>query len=203
MRTADTIYQDLLPELPGVPEPMVERALLRCAQELCRRARVWTVWTDPVTIQDGTTEYDVELPEAGAQVHVIERATRNGRFMEMVPWTFLRAAPDEPRAGARLVPGRISFQTSGLVPGDQIRFRVVLTPTDTANGVPDDVFDQNSDLLVAGIKARLMLTPNQPFTNFDLGAANASAWSAGVATAGVRTWRGNTDGTKRDRVMWC
>jgi len=201
MRTADTIYQDLLPDLPGVPEPMVERALIRCAQELCRRARVWPVWTDPVTIKNGVTEYDMELP-SGAQVIVIERATRNGAPMAMTPWTFIQAPPQQAH-GARIVPGRISFQTNGLVDGDEVCFRAVLAPADNAPGVPDEVFDPYSDLLAAGIKSRLMLTPGQPFTNLELGAANAQAWSAGVSAACLRAWRGHTDGTRRSRVMWC
>ncbi|MDR0273864.1 MAG: hypothetical protein LBI48_00670 [Burkholderiaceae bacterium] len=201
MRTAFDLAADLLPVLPGVPQPRLERALLRAAQELCRTSRCWTVWTDPVTVA-GSGEYDVELPP-GAQVAVVERMTVDGRPRPMLPFSFTRRAPDD-MPGAHVVPGRLTFQvTDGIHDGAQIRFRVALAPYDKAQGVDEAVFDPHSSVLAAGICALLLADPGQPWSNPGLAQVYAAQFSSGVARARLAAWRGMTDSAPRPRITWC
>lgn len=201
MRLAESIYPDLLPTLPGIPEPRVERALVRAAQELCRRARCWKEWTDPVRIR-GTGEYDVEFP-GYAQVEVVELMTVNGQQRDMLPYGLLPGAPEDAR-GANVVPGRLQFHVTGnYAEGSEIRFRVVLVPADNSPGVPDAVYDQYSELLAIGVRSICMLDRDKPWTDLQMAAVNAQAFSAGISRATVKAWRGYTDGTRRAQVRWC
>jgi len=201
MRTAVDLAADLLPALPGVPQPRLERALIRAAQELCRRTRCWMVWTDPVTV-DGAGEYDVELP-MHAQAHVVERMTVDGRPRPMLPFSFARRAPED-LPGAHVVPGRLTFQaTDGIAQGARIRFRVALSPTDDAPGVDEAVFDPNSSVLASGVCALLMADLGQPWTNPNLAQMYAAQFDGGLTRARLSAWRGATDGTPRARMTWC
>jgi len=201
MRTAADIATDLLPVLPSVPQPRMDRALIRAAQQLCRSSRCWTVWTDAVKV-DGAGEYDVKLP-MHAQVVVVERMTVDGRARPMLPFSFSRRAPDDLQ-GAHVVPGRLTFQTTdGIAAGSEIRFRVVLEPTDKAPGVDDAVFDKNSGVLSAGVCALLMADPGQPWSNPQLAQVYAAQFDYGMARARLSAWRGVTDMTPRARQVWC
>jgi len=201
MRTAADLAADLLPVLPSVPQPRLDRALIRTAQQLCRSSRCWTVWTDQVTV-DCAGEYDVELP-MHAQVLVVERMTVDGRSRPMLPFSFARRAPEDLQ-GAHVVPGRMTFQTTdGIAKGSEIRFRVVLAPTDNAPGVDEAVFDPHAGVLASGVCALLMADPGQPWSNPALAQVYAAQFDAGVARARLSAWRGVTDGTPRARMVWC
>lgn len=200
MRTVDAILPDVLPALPSVPLPRLERALIRAAQQLCRRARVWRVWTEPTLVQ-GPGEYDVDVP-MHAQVEVLEAMTVNGRARQMLPWGFAPAAPED-AAGGHVVPGRVVFHVAEGGPLGQVRFRAVLLPVDGAPGLPDEVFDPYSALLALGVQAICMADRDRPWTDLQMAAALAQEFAAGVSQAATRAWRGYTDGTRRARIGWC
>ena len=198
--TFDDIAADVLPLLPLLPQPRAERALLRAAQELCRRARVWREWTEAAEVQ-GAGEHDVEVP-AGAQVVVVEAMTLDGKPHAALPWTFAPSAPDEARGGL-VVPGRLVFYAGeGVLQGAQVRFRVALAPAEDATSLPDDVFRPHAALLAEGVIGRCMADVGRPWSNADAG-GHLALFDQGAASAGVRAWRGETDATPRARMGWC
>lgn len=198
--TFDDIAADVLPLLPGIPQPRAERALLRCAQQLCRTARIWREWTEAVQVQ-GDGEHDVELP-TGAQVDVVEAMTVDGHIRPMLPWGFVPGAPDEVRGGA-VVPGRLVFHVGAGVPkGAQVRFRVSLLPSEDAATLPDEVFRPHAMLLAEGVIGQCMADVGRPWSSGDAG-AHMAMFEHGASRAGVREWRSNTDITPRQRVQWC
>ncbi len=202
MRTAINLLPDVMPSLPGVPIPAVERALLRTAQDMCRRSRCWTAWTDPVTTSSGGHEYDADAPP-GAAVEMVTGCTINGRPAPILPWEWMETADDDHGGSDVVVTGRLHFFAPNVPDGSDVRFQMVLVPSERAYGIDDDLFDQYTDVLANGVIAKLAMTPNQSYSNPDLAMAHAAAFSAQVARMKLKQWRGYTNKQPRSRVTWC
>jgi len=84
MKTWAAFLKDVRPSAPGIPEPRLEHAVLRAAQDFCDRTRAWKVELDPTTTRAGAVEYDLEL-ERNVELVRIESATLNG-----IPFTVWR-----------------------------------------------------------------------------------------------------------------
>lgn len=201
MRTFDSILPDVLPRLPGVPEPTIERELLRAAQVICRRSRCWTVWTDPVQLQPGVTEYELDVPDGG-QVVRVEAMTLDGRPAKVLPWQWLEHSETDLIGAEVVTAGRMAFFTGPNASG-QVRFKAVLMPGENSPGLPDMVFDGNEAALVDGVIARCAAIAGQSFTAPDLAAVHGAAFDKAVSALALREFRGGTNGTPRQHVRWC
>lgn len=203
MRSADDILPDVMPRLPGVPVPTVERELLRAAQEMCRRSRCWTVWSEPVTLAAGETEYEVDVPDGG-QVELVVGMTMDGLPADVLPWQWANRAPEDQGGGDVVTTGSLVFRTGAAVrDGAVVRLKLVLVPGDNAAGIPDAVFDPYRDVLADGVIARCALIPKQAWTEPQLAAAHGAAFSAAVSRMALKEFQGRTNAMPRLEVGWC
>ncbi|MBX3653197.1 MAG: hypothetical protein KF686_03365 [Ramlibacter sp.] len=143
MKTWDKFLKDVLPKVPGCPEPVAEHALLRAAQEFLDTTRLWKRWLDPVVTREGVMEYDLEL-EPSSELVRLERATLDGR-----PITCL--AQDELPTDWQTYPNTVcdcvhtvNGRTLILLPpsaGDlSLSIEASLKPADGATGIEDELF---------------------------------------------------------------
>ena len=198
--TFDDIAPSLLPKLPGIGIPRLQHELLRAAQHVCRRARIWRIWTDVTEVQ-AAGEYDYELP-SNSQVEVVEALTVDGRYRTPTPWTLAPGAPEDLPLH-KVVPERLVFTLSkSLDAPKQVRWCLSLAPTEKTTDFPDDIFMPWASLLVDGVLAHCMSDVGRPWSSGDA-AAYMAKFEEGCNTARKRTWHGYTDVVPRQQVQWC
>ncbi len=200
MTTAwSSFFPELLPDVPGCSDPMAERALRNSAIELCERGLIWSVAHEPVPVVAAVAEYDFE-PEPETLVVSIRHGHLNNATItaksplelaalypnwETVTGTPLYVTQSGPRA-YRLVPIPVAADAAGFIA------TVYLKPTRDATGVEDYIYEEWLEAIVSGAKARLMMTPNERFTNERMSAAHARMYEKAIANASIRASRGFT-----------
>lgn len=183
---------------------MANVALREAARTFFDRTRIWREWLDPLTVQAGVREYDLDLP-VGAMVVRIERATVGGNPL---PVLSPHALARDPAQGEQMEPGlssrdRVLFTlTRALSEGAVVSVEASLKPNKSALGLPDELYEQHCEDIVEGAKQRLMLTRNADFYAPDLAMVAKDAFESAIATKTVTAWKGATGNTPRARVRW-
>lgn len=174
-----TLYDEVLIDVPGVPQNVALNAIRNAAIEFCDRTLCWVVDADPISSVAGQSIYQFE-PENGSEVAGVIQAYYNsvridpmtadqlGNEYSRDPWNeqtgvpryYLIEQPDE----FVLVPIPDESVDSG------IKMRVSLKPTRTASGMERWVIDKYFDTLAHGAKAMLCAMHKKPWT--DPGQAN-------------------------------
>lgn len=185
MKTWDAFFPDVLPYIEaGLPEPMVERKLLRAVQEFCRRTRAWRVTLDPVRTTADLV-YDIEFPSPSELVR-IEGAALAGQ--EIAVWR------QEARA-----PGQYVYTPDGKTiafkrapgPGADLVLDVTLKPGERALGVEDFLFDRYVDSIALEAVASINGDPvrHERFID-DCASIRADLWrgSAAIAPRARASW---------------
>lgn len=198
-------YPDLVPAVPGCPDPMLEKQTRFAAIEFLRRTRAWVEWLDPATSIAGLSEYDFDLP-AGADVARVERATLDGIAVQIL--SFHDAPHDWTRkdmADQGLVSrDRKTFRLGNAVAASLlIQVQAALVPSRLAPGLPDDLFERYNTEISAGALSKLLAIPGTPFYAPDLALFKKSEFNAAIDTIAVDAWRGHTANTPRSRVSFC
>ena len=199
-------YPDLLLHVPGASEPLMDQELARAATEFCQRTRVWRQWLTPGVTVLNTRTYALGLP-AMADVVRLETARINGLPVPVASYRELGqniALQALARPGVTTVDRRnFTLLDVPAAAGLSIEIEASLKPSRDATGMPDELFNQYSDVIAQGAQSRLMMLPDQRFTNPDLAMLAAAKFDDMVGDAKVDAWRGHTATQPRSRVTWC
>ncbi len=199
------LHPEVLPYVPGCPDPMLDQEIRSAAIEFFRRTRVWGEWLDPVYAASSLREYDLEVP-TGSEVVRIEQATRNGALLEIEGF---RSVPTDP--AQRAVDGPLSITTSdrvtvwlsqGVATGDRVQMRVSLMPSRTSTGIADTLFGQYRDAMADGARHRLLRVPGPLHKPREAEEARL-LFEAAIARTSADGWRGHTLVTPRAQPKWC
>ncbi|MGE8688623.1 MAG: hypothetical protein ACN6PJ_15885 [Achromobacter sp.] len=158
------------PFAEGAPAPAVEDAILDAAVEFCTRTRLLRAFLDPVTLVPGTTEYELDAPEADTQVvDVMGAWLPEGRIgpatrpelEELYPdgwaWRTAGTTAEVQRFYCRL-PGFIQLVPSLTVKAPRaLRLEVAYAPTRTARELADVLLNRYAEHVADGALARLHL----------------------------------------------
>lgn len=203
MKAWSEFYRDVLPEVTGCPEPSMNLALLRTAQQFFSRAHVWTVWLDNTTTIADATEYDIEL-EPGSELVKMKRATLDGRPIRL---TTPDSLPDDWKtnsAGIDTCVFTTDNKTITLLPANAagliLRVEATLKPSNTATGVEDSYFDQYVDIIAMGAKARLMQQQGMSFSNPVRGLDLERQFDDAVSSLAIRKFRAFSAALPRGQV---
>lgn len=204
MSTWADFYPELMPSVLGCPYPTADAALRAAAREFLERTRLWREWLDPVTVLPGVREYSLDLPFDSMVVR-IERCTANGADMPVLSHNAQASdytRTEQPEQGI-VSRDRSTFTLTQAMPaGTHLAAEVSLMPSTKAKGLPDGLFFQHYEDILAGAKHRLMLIPETSFSNGDLAMFFKNAFESAVATKTVTAWKGATGTTPRPRVGW-
>jgi hypothetical protein len=200
MKAWSLFLKDVMPHVPGCPEPVAEHALLRAAQEFFDTTRLWKVWLGDLTTEADTTEYPLLLEDKSELVR-LERATLDGREIEVraeeelpadwltYPNTVCTGVHTTDRNTMVLVPS----QAADLV----LKVQASLKPANNATGVPDDVFDHCVKQIACGAVAALKEHTDKTYSD----QVGAGVWRARfdghMATAEFRRSRGYSSARRR------
>ena len=168
MATLADFERFVVPFVEGAPAPAVDDAIVDAAVEFCTRTRLLRTFLDPVTLVPGTTEYELDAPEADTQIvgvmaawlpeGALTSATRP-ELEEVFPdgwaWRQVGTTAEISRFYCRL-PGIIQLVPSLTVKAPRaLRLEVAYAPTRTARELADVLLNFYAEHLANGALARL------------------------------------------------
>ena len=166
---------------PGVADPTAYFAIRQAAIESCERTRAWR-FEDEFSI----TADDAEglMAPANAVVHDIEGVWFDGTKLKPKTPVQLDTLVPAWRSGATKAETKPLYVTQTepntivLVPfqAGHVKLSLFLKPAQDADELPDFLADQHRETIAWGALGRILLIPNQSFTNPDMGAAFGQAF---------------------------
>lgn len=191
-------YSDVLPHLQADPsEPVLDNALRNTAIEFFRESWAWRVYTDPISVEAGVPDYDVELPTSTDIVTVLsvtldgiplDPDTADGLDRLRPRWMTETGKPKRytmtESTSIILAPVPDANYPNSLV------MWMALMPTRNASSIPDWAASLYWDGLVAGTIAYLMEMPEKPWSNEKFAANRRRVFNAAVASARESAVRG-------------
>lgn len=174
MKDLDAFLPGILPFAPGCATPTAYFGIRQAAIEFCERTRLWR----------SEDEFDVTLegceavmsPE-GSVILEFEKALFNDQ--PLIPKTTLWLDNNENgwRSGALTGRPRYISQTApdtvSLVPRQAGRLKMYLwlKPSQDCTELPDFMADKYRETIAFGALARILIIPNQSFTNVEMAGA--------------------------------
>lgn len=184
MKPWSSFLKDVRPDAPGKAEPVIEHAILRALQTFCTETRAWKVLLDPITTQEGVTSYDLDLDNA--EVVRLESATLNGQ--DYAIWR----AGDSPRGRYVYTPdGKTVMFAENPEPGLPLVLTCSVTPSNSAMGVDDALYDRYAAVIALGAVVKLTSDPTK-----------RDDYDNQVARIKTRLWRGNAAVRPRARAQF-
>lgn len=190
--------------VPGCPDPLLEQELRGAAIEFFRRTRAWRQWLDEITTTSGVRQYPIVLP-SGSEIVRIEQATADDRPIEVQIHHAQRADPATVQSSDYALASddrRTLTILRDVAAGTRLRLQAALMPSLTAAGIPDDLFAQHVDAIVAGARYRLKRMPG-PLADGAGAKVALGEFESAIATGALDAWRGDTNNVPRARPKWC
>ena len=200
MATLAEFMPYILPLVSGCPQPLAEQTLRQVAIEFCMHAPIVQETLDPIDVNVGQLEYDIDTA-FGTNVTIVLQALYNG--LRMGAFRLGDAAHIDARysdsgfydAQAIAAPYRYR-QSAGnsftldrmptLAAPGAIVMVVATRPTYNANSLADVLLQDYGYEIGAGTAARLMLMPNQLFSAPQLAASYQSIYMQGRTNSRIR-----------------
>jgi len=182
------------PELPGCPDPLIEKAFLDISRIFCRDSTVYRKELTPVTLVSGQGDYVLVAPD-NYEVISISQAWYNG--IALLPLT--RRPVRKPTGNAPSYYLSSGTNAIGVHPipndiaaGGEVEVEGILRPTLDATGAAEEILERWEDEIVAGVLSRLMSNTNKAWSNPDGSMRHAISFRRGVSKALLQSHRGNT-----------
>ena len=198
-----TLYQYVMPELPGCPSALIDREIIEVVKDFCERTLQWdTPSDDPVkiNIKDEQKQYDVDCPDTQAEVVTYKKVLR--RYYDAEETDDLQELypeKDYTRPEHNLIKldaEPTADQTNGL------EISLALRPRRTCTKVPDCLFDQFYMVWANGVMGRLMKMEGKRWSNPVRGAELSEKYEAGVVAAMTDERRGHTLKRLQAKPRW-
>jgi len=174
MKDIDAFLPGILPFAPGCATPTAYFGIRQAAIEFCERTRLWR---SEDSFQVEVDDCDAILAPFGAVVHEIERVLFNGQPLEPKTTQWL----DQNQNGWRtnLLTGtphyvsQVAPDTLTIVPkmAGNLSLYLWLKPSQDATELPDFIEQQYRETIAMGALHRILLIPNQSFTNIEMAGA--------------------------------
>lgn len=169
--------------VPMCPKPLAEQSLMDAAIDFCQRTEVVRYTIGPINVAASQGTYALPVPQ-GVRVRRIERAEFAGRTLVMTDTT-----PNDGLTGTPTYLTSRDASTATLYPAPDtttaqaLTLHVSLEPLRTATEVPDELFADWVETIVAGALYRIASIPDQPFSNPVVAGEAAMRYQYGVSKA--------------------
>lgn len=199
MRTWDTFYPYVLPEVLGCPEPMLDQHLIGAAREFCAQTKCWREVLETIYAVGSETSYDIYYARETEAVTLIG-ATLDGQDIAI-------DVPDAASLGDRTrgTAGR-GVRSTDLVTiqflftpgnGQKLVLEAILQPKESAVWMPDAIADRYKRQIARGAVASLLDMNQQQWTNNALASKRRREFEADIGSIKSRIWRGNSNARPR------
>jgi hypothetical protein len=197
-------HSDVAHHVPGCPNPLLDQALCRSAAAFFRRAKVWTVWLEPITMAGSLQTYELEPPE-DTDIVTIQKATLNGHELPVAAFRLLSKNPQSQtmRERALISTDRSTVSVLLAQPAKtKLEIQAVITVSQEARGLPDLHATFYREPIVAGALFRLHRVPG-PFYNAQAAKEALQAYEQAVAREQTQSFQGPLGQMPRAAVGWC
>ncbi len=171
-------------ELHDCPDFVIEAEMPRVAREICEHTGIWSDDLAEVTLVDGTTLYDLTLPDTAGLVRVCSLRDPDNLETEVtgLSWRY-----DEVNQQLFVSETGRSGDT-GVVP------RVCLYPL-TAAAIPECIHTECSQAMEYGTLYRLFLRPKLPWSDGERAAYYGNLYRSEWARKKIKLLRGSRTGS--------
>lgn len=187
----DRFLHLVLPYATSCPDVTAEQYVLQAAIEFCEAVRPWRYVDTFTTI--GTNPEPVAIP-AQSEIHQIEEAWFEGRKLDRATYVEGTALAGRGEGAPSVIyqagPDTVLLSPSGKGPLDISLF---LKPSRTADTLPDFFMAQYAQVIADGALSRILMLPEQPFSNPALGTRFAASFEG----AKVKNFRVASAGQQR------
>ena len=202
----EDFYPYILTDVLGCPDPTLRVAVVSAAAEFCRETLAWTEVQDPIVLEDGVSDYELDAPSQAYAV-TVRSAYVGGR--QLLPTTlpalhslmpnWAAAQSTEPTHYNQTVDrGFITVYPKPASVTDQtIQVTAAFAPTLSATNLPDFLGQRHVEVIASGAKARLMSIPMAAWSNPALAAYHKQLFDAGVLDAKNAEAHGRVPGSIR------
>jgi len=203
MKTWDSFYDFVAPDLPGCPFAAIDVALRQAAIDFCSQSLAWKYTHPDIAVTAGTASYNFVPPDQ-AVVHAVTYAEFEGSEIDchtaesgiqIYNWRNQTGTPEYVLGGAtalQLVPNPAANGT--------LKLEVALKPSPTATGIDDDIFNEYRDAMAHGAFGRLMASPKKPYTQLQLATYHQQLFTQLTGQAGYRVARSYTRAPLRTTI---
>lgn len=199
MATLESFLSRLMVWVPSCPRPLADQALRDAAIQFCRDTEAVQRTLTPMDVVSGVRDYAPALP-AGTRITRVLAASYRGRP--------LTGAGSQPNDGALGVPSSISSPSATSVrlypaPDETetavLFLDVAIEPTRTATDLPDELFDDWVEGVVALAAFHIASIPDQPFTSPVVAATAGAAYRSKMNEARTEAGRSRVRSSSRVR----
>lgn len=184
MKSLDLFLPKVHQFAPGVADPTAYEWLREAAIEFCARTRSWRSFDEYTVV--GREAEEVRAPD-GAVIHEIELVRFNGVDLKPAapsdldletPGWRTGTAVGRPRFYTQMEPNTLALAPLGA---GSVTAWLVLKPAPDALEVPDFLADQHRQVIADGALSRILLLPNQPYSNPALANAMMGSFQRALA----------------------
>lgn len=208
----DAWLPDVLPHVAGCPKVVVVHEIKRAAQHFFRVSRAWRAVIDPLTLDAGDPVVRVLSDISGSEIVRIEKAALGPT--ELMPmslddivlrfgadWATQTGSPEAITSLMALNIRLVPYPDSSL--DTPLSLTVSLVPSETATGIPDDLFAAFNEQIATGAKSRLMLFKGQPWSDPEFGSILAGVFESDIASTKLSSARATGRGRISSRPTFC
>lgn len=160
---------DMLIEVPAASELSITRAVRFAFQEFCRQSEAYRISVN-IPFLPFTGIYSVPLPDDTYIASIVKCSVDGYKLDFVLPTDVIFKTGDRPQTVSLSADGDVLFDSDNDGAG-KASIELVLQPTRTFNVIPDSLGNAFFEGIRAGALSRMLLMPNQPWSNVS-GAAN-------------------------------
>jgi len=186
----------IAPEVPGCPDPIIEKAVLDNTRIFCFKSQLLRLEIEPIALINGQAEYSI-VPPDGYETTGIARAWVNGRELgPMVRRPVKKPSGNSPTHWLYPSTNKISVHpipnAKTEASSAEIEAEVFLRPTLTATGCEDEILDLYEPVIVSGAMGKLFSMSKKSWTDLQLSDFHMREFRRGLSEALVESLRGKT-----------
>lgn len=197
---------DFLPSVmqhaSACPDPTAEKAVRAAAIELCERTRCWRLLDDHALPAGWSSAIPVSTP-TGSRLHEVERAWFDSRELDRATYTDFPQRDDiigTPSHFTQAQRGEVLVWGQGEA--GTLRLSLFLKPSNAADEVPDFLLEDHLDDIAAGALGRILLVPEQTWSNPNLGSFFQMKFDAACNKNFASNIRGQQRASARTRARF-
>lgn len=206
------VWSDFLPEVlievPGCPEPLVEHHIRNAAIEFCNETLIWREDLTPIDSVIEQAEYTL-TPPAGSRIVMPVSVEYDDKLIDPETEENLNAKSrtwrtnDPGTPSVFLIPDPLTIllheRPNSVIVGG-IAVKAALKPTRNATEVADIVYDDWAEAVAAGALSRIMEIPDKPWTNPNQSIYYHRKFNGAKNNARVKVDRGHAQRGARVRI---